>query len=314
MSEILVSIICNTYNHEKFARDALEGFIMQKTNFAYEILVHDDASTDSTADIIREYEAKYPELIKPIYQTENQYSKKVPITVAFQLPRVRGKYVAFCEGDDYWTDDRKLQKQVDALEAYPEVDICAHQAQRMSDGKMVGTFSRCQQDCIFSAEQVIVGGGGIVATASLMYRNTLIEQFKKIMALDYAWQIYGSLRGGMLYLADTMSVYRVAVSGSWTVRMRRDSEFRRNYSKRVEGMLQQLDIDTNGKYSAVIQEKIIRKRVADLLETGQYQQIYAKENRAGYKALPLKQKIKVSLYTVVPWLEKCWRNLKKKGS
>lgn len=112
----LVSIDCTTYNHENFIRDAIEGFLMQKTTFPVEILIHDDASTDKTASIVREYEEKYPHLIKPIYQTENQYSKRDGSIGRIQRGRARGKYVALCEGDDYWTDPLKLQKQVDFLE------------------------------------------------------------------------------------------------------------------------------------------------------------------------------------------------------
>ena len=122
----LLSIICITYNHKDFIRQALEGFVMQKTNFKFEVLIHDDASTDGTADIIREYEAKYPDIIKPIYQKENQFSKGVHILKTFIYPRVLGKYVALCEGDDYWTDPNKLQKQVDFLEAHPEYSGCFH--------------------------------------------------------------------------------------------------------------------------------------------------------------------------------------------
>ena len=118
-SDIKISIICNAFNHARYIRDTLDGFVMQKTDFKFEILIHDDASTDETADIIREYEAKYPDLIKPIYQKENQYSKDVWITDVFQLRRSKGKYIALCEGDDYWTDPDKLQKQYDALESHP---------------------------------------------------------------------------------------------------------------------------------------------------------------------------------------------------
>jgi len=106
----IVSICCITYNHEKYIRDAIEGFLMQKTLFPIEILIHGDASTDKTADIIKEYEVKYPDIIKPIYQTENQFSKGVSISATYQFPRARGKYIAICEGDDYWTDPHKLQK------------------------------------------------------------------------------------------------------------------------------------------------------------------------------------------------------------
>jgi len=123
--EIIVSICCATYNHQKYIRDAIEGFLMQKTTFPFEILIHDDASTDGTADIIREYEAKYPDIIKPIYQRENQYSKGIKISQVYQFPRAQGKYIALCEGDDYWIDPHKLQKQVDYLERNPNVSFVA---------------------------------------------------------------------------------------------------------------------------------------------------------------------------------------------
>ena len=114
-NNIMVSICCITYNQEKFIRQALDGFLMQKTNFKYEIIIHDDASTDNTANIILEYEKKYPDIIKPIYQTENQYSKgKKPTLITYKA--AQGKYIALCEGDDYWIDENKLQLQVDYME------------------------------------------------------------------------------------------------------------------------------------------------------------------------------------------------------
>lgn len=113
---IMVSIKCLVYNHEKFIRETLEGFIMQKTNFRFEAIVHDDASTDNTANIIREYAEKYPGIIKPIYEIENQYSKKDSSLSRIINEACTGKYIAMCEGDDYWTDPYKLQKQVDFLE------------------------------------------------------------------------------------------------------------------------------------------------------------------------------------------------------
>ena len=122
--DVLVSVICEVYNHEPYLRECLEGFVMQQTNFLYEILIHDDASTDGSVAIIREYEQKYPNLFKPIYQKENQYSKGVSIWRDIQIPRAQGKYIAICEGDDYWTDPLKLQKQVDILEADETLMAC----------------------------------------------------------------------------------------------------------------------------------------------------------------------------------------------
>lgn len=123
--EILVSVVCLAYNHEKYIRDTLEGFIMQKTSFDFEVIIHEDASTDKTADIIREYEAKHPAIIKPLYQKENIYSKGINC-LQFIYPKMKGKYIAFCEGDDYWTDPLKLQKQVDFLEAHPDYVYSCH--------------------------------------------------------------------------------------------------------------------------------------------------------------------------------------------
>ena len=120
-NSITVTICCLTYNHENFIRQCLDGFMIQKTNFHFEVLVHDDASTDKTQEIIREYVAIYPDIIKPILQEKNQYSKGIrTILASFCYPKAKGKYIALCEGDDYWIDPLKLQKQIDFLENHPE--------------------------------------------------------------------------------------------------------------------------------------------------------------------------------------------------
>lgn len=130
MNTPLVSICCVTYNHVQFIRKCLDGFLMQKTDFPIEILIHDDCSTDGTTEIIREYEAKYPELIFPLYEEENQYQQGKAAEIDFyNYRRARGKYIAYCEGDDYWTDPLKLQKQVDFMEANPEYSVCFHDFQ-----------------------------------------------------------------------------------------------------------------------------------------------------------------------------------------
>lgn len=112
----LVSICCTTYNHEKYIKECLDGILMQKTIYPFEIIIHDDASTDTTPQIISQYVKKYPTLIKPILQKENQYSKGIEICTQFVFPKAQGKYIAMCEGDDYWIDPLKIQKQIDILE------------------------------------------------------------------------------------------------------------------------------------------------------------------------------------------------------
>ena len=122
--EPLVSICTTTYCHEKYLNQTLQGFLNQETDFPFEILIHDDASPDGTEGIIREWASRYPEIILPLYETVNQYSQNIPINETFNFPRARGKYIALCEGDDYWTDPKKLQSQVDYLEGHPECTFC----------------------------------------------------------------------------------------------------------------------------------------------------------------------------------------------
>jgi glycosyltransferase involved in cell wall biosynthesis len=144
----LVTIICTSYNHENYIKECLDGFIMQQTNFSFEIIVHDDVSTDATIQIVKEYESKYPHLFNNIYQTENQFSKReVNIWGDIIIPKSKGKYIAICEGDDYWTDPYKLQKQVDFLEQNEDYVLTLHHRERLFNHNF--TFEKCNKDSIF---------------------------------------------------------------------------------------------------------------------------------------------------------------------
>ncbi|OIV41546.1 glycosyltransferase [Flavobacterium johnsoniae] len=119
----VVSILCDTFNHEGFIKETLEGFLKQETTFPFEIIVHDDASKDATPVIVKEYAERYPLIIKTVLQKENQYSQKINFWSDVTFPMAQGKYIALCEGDDYWIDELKLQKQVDFLESNPDYVI-----------------------------------------------------------------------------------------------------------------------------------------------------------------------------------------------
>ncbi len=254
-----VSVICLAYNHEAYIRDALEGFVMQQTDFPFEVLVHDDASTDGTADIIREYASRYPDIIRPVFQTVNQHSRGVCIAREFLFPLVRGRYVAMCEGDDYWTDPLKLSKQVATLEAHPELDICAHRAVKVRDGKPYGFQGPGGRTRVIPTEKVILRGGDFVATGSLLCRSEvylLDTPMRRELFLDYTLQIQGSLRGGMLYLSECMSVYRRGLPESWTGIYRWSNDT--SLYDRTERMLDALDEWTGGRFRAAVQG---RKRI-----------------------------------------------------
>ena len=173
----LVSIRCLVYNHEPYLRQCLDGFVMQKTNFPFEAIVHDDASTDGSAAIIREYAEKYPDIIKPIYETENQYSKRDgSLTRAMDAAMHPGsKYVASCEGDDYWTDPEKLQKQVDIMEANPEIGLVHSKANvyNQQSGNFLGELWGQPIDS-FEDELIL----NRPVTLTTCYRRDLLDRFR----------------------------------------------------------------------------------------------------------------------------------------
>ena len=312
MCEVAVSVICNTYNHGKYIAQTLDGFVMQKTSFPFEVLVHDDASTDDTADIIRKYEKKYPDIIKPIYQTVNQYSQKVKITPTYQFPRVKGRYIAYCEGDDFWTDPEKLQKQFDAMESHPEVDMCVHTTSKLyPDGKKV-VVTACDTETIIPTEDIILGGGLSINTCSLMYRKSMLDvnwRFYDFMGYDYTLKIRGSLRGGLLCLPDNMGTYRF-MSGpdSWTSRILKDNNKEIEHTKKRIQMLDYLDEDTDSKYADAICETKRKLEFNLLWYEDDYRSIKKPEFSDLYQKLSSKKKIMVKFGCVCPGLVKTFRH------
>ena len=221
----LVSIICTAFNHESFITQCLDGFIMQQTNFPFEIIVHDDASTDITQEIIKKYEQKYPNLFNNIYQTENQYTKKdINIWSDIMFPKAKGKYIALCEGDDYWTDPYKLQKQVDFLEANEEYVFCGHEVfikNTKWDEKIEDTFFSKAYNIItknnYSSEELIAIKYPF-HTSSFVFRNKLNWDdfnhiFKITISGDNTLIAILALYGKTKYFEDCMSVYRLNNSG-----------------------------------------------------------------------------------------------------
>lgn len=260
-SGIAVSVVCLTYNHEQYIRDALNSIISQKTNFSFEIIVHDDASTDGTAEIIKKYANAYPALVRPICEKENQWSKGKEVFLDRSMPYVRGKYIAFCEGDDYWIDEHKLQLQYDIMEAHPELDMCACRASVVlaNNGDEIDEIAPKQEDCILSAEEVIAGGGGYLATASLFARKCIFDtlmECEKILVVDYTHQIKGSLRGGIYYLNRKMATYRQWVENSWTTIYKNNRDRRKAHVQKEMAMLRELDRETGGAYHVVIEKTL----------------------------------------------------------
>lgn len=210
-----VCIYCMTYNHEKYLADALEGFVMQKTNFPFIAVVIDDFSTDGTADILRKYEAKYPDIIKAVYLQENYYSQRKSKRPFLEPYDSQAKYIAMCEGDDYWTDPYKLQKQVDFLEAHEDYGMVCSPSNIFN--QVLGTFKGvkgCKGEEMF--EKLFIGCSDLF-TATILVRKNIYDKFVKDtvnlslfnLNIDTALYYWFSLHSKIHYMDEPTAVYRV---------------------------------------------------------------------------------------------------------
>lgn len=271
----LVSICCATYNHEPFIAEAIEGFLMQRTSFPVEILIHDDASTDRTAAIVRSYEARHPGLIRTIYQSENQYSKNIHIA-HLNYARARGSYIALCEGDDAWTDPLKLEKQIALMRQHPECQLSFHCAPRIDYArnrlrKMIGVYGDANR--VITTEEVIVKKHGAIPTASCVAKIEAIRRFTEFACArpyltlgDIYLQIISSLNGGALYINDPMSLYRARTEGSWTWRAESDGAFLAKHARAVARSFVELDALTEHRFSKAFRQAT-RKRVNGVIRS-----------------------------------------------
>lgn len=264
--DIEVTVYCLVYNHEKYLRDALEGFVSQKTSFRYKVVVHDDASKDNSAAIIREYQSRYPDVIFPIIQIENQYSKGISPLYQYIAPIIEGKYVATCEGDDYWCDNNKLQKQYDYMESHKNCSACVHNT-LYYDVRTGNKYNRFPEDCsqILDKRIVFQGGGRAFHTSSLFMRREYVftpPELSVKYSGDYPRAVFLAIKGDIYYFKDVMSVYRMNVPGSWSMT---NSQIRQiDTLEAVISMLDNADRYSEYKYHTIIEE-IIREKRFDLL-------------------------------------------------
>ena len=218
----LVVIRCITYNHEAFLKDALDGFLMQKTDFPFVAVVHDDASTDGTVAILREYAERYPDIILPIFEEENQYSKRDgTITRVMNIAKLAtgAKYVAMCEGDDYWTYEYKLQKQVDFLETHPDYSLVFHNAKTLRMDGASGTLGQSiyHQDKSreYTAKEIYCQW--TIPTASALYRIEIdtdpIQYNTKFKVGDNVKFLTAAKHGKLYGIFEDWSVYRLHKGG-----------------------------------------------------------------------------------------------------
>lgn len=281
LENVQVSVRSMVYNHEKYLRRCLEGFVMQKTNFKFEVIVHDDASTDGSQDIIREFAQKYPEIIKPILETENQYSKHDGSIERIANGACRGKYIALCEGDDFWTDPYKLQKQFDALETHPECNICFSRVQAVEADGVTKLFTIPRKDCVFEPGVVTIGDlireelgrfRWCFHTSSFLVRSEFLKnlvEFRKASLPSFPYgdmplQISAMLDGKGYFLEDVTGCYR-RFSGGYNSSLKADPELKARLTRKINAGYLELDSLTEFKYHKIIQDWVDKNTYTRIL-------------------------------------------------
>lgn len=283
-----VRVECMTYNHANFIVDTLKGFVSQNTDFPFVCTIIDDASNDGEPRILNKYLNDCfnlnDESVVRKEQTDdysmvfaqhnnnkncffavyflkyNHFSiKKAKRPYLGVLNKI--KYIAICEGDDYWIDPYKLQKQYETLESHPEIDMCACCAKVVYNSKVVDKMSPTEIEGVLPIEDVIRGGGGYLSTNTLVFRSTILTDKNRassyrFLSLDYFLQIDGALRGGIYYLPEEMAVYRRLVKNSWTSNMGHDYKNAFYHKRRVLTTLVLFNHDTNNRYKNVIDDVI----------------------------------------------------------
>lgn len=213
---VRVSVCCITYKQEQYIKQAIDSFLMQKTTFPFEIIIGEDCGGDGTLEILDEYKNRYPNLIKVITSEKNVGANENLLRV---FDATKGKYIAICEGDDYWIDELKIQKQYDCLQSSPSANICFTAAKSLDQNGTLTNISKYNKN-FFNLSDVVRGGGGFMVTATIFFRVKIVdlipEWFSKAPIGDFYLQVIASIAGGALYLNGFMAVYRLNAESSWT--------------------------------------------------------------------------------------------------
>lgn len=303
MNDSVLTVLCTTYNQKDYIKNALDGILSQETTFPFDVVVHDDASTDGTSDIVRDY-AKIDNRIHAIIEDKNLYSQNKSYYYDDFLPSLRSKYLARCEGDDYWCDTRKLQMQIEHLEEHDDCVACVHNSLVVD----LNRHTRCKlsnhkgdRDLPISC---LVGNAVPFQTSSIVLRASLYSSYPAFLRSvpgigDYPLRVYLALCGRVHYFDRVMSVYRRGVSGSWTQLRTIDANDRIEDYTNIINMLQMADNYSDYLYHDIIYNAIKEQEYNILDSQAKYTELLTQpyRNIFLYKR-SLKHKIRILLSVI----------------
>lgn len=300
---VMVSVYCLAYNHERYIRKALDGFVMQKTDFTFEVLINDDASSDGTVRIIEEYADKYP-FIRFFHQKENLYGRGISIEKNIFYPNTRGRYIAYCEGDDYWTDPLKLQKQVDFMESHLECSMCCHAYLNIeaNSEKLINEIHTAEMSGYVKEDKLIQYSNPTQLATNMFRRDILLKMpdvYYNRGIGDYTMLLYCLTQGKIYYMTENMANHRISSDGSWTKRVYQNPEKRCVHNEKMIEFLNDYNKITEGNFNEPIQHRIEAFRMDSAIIKHQYNN---QKSNEGYRKLSIKRKAIVTIGLIFPKL------------
>ena len=280
-----VSVLCTTFNQQDYIEQCVDSLLAQKADFEYKVIIHDDCSTDATREILLGYAERYPEKVVLLLEQENCYSRGMDIDTICK-PYLFGTYVAVCEGDDWWLDESKLQRQYDYMQAHPECALCVHAGALWHEPihAFAGINAASETERDFGTEEILLGTGDLFVTNSMFYPSRLHGCPPAYLGWgfgDLPTCLYLSTCGTVHYMTQPMSVYRMAAKGSYNERQRflTDEQIdadEKRYLEKIKGF----DEVTERRYHAAIEKYLERYRFISAVKRGDWRR--AKREGAGY--------------------------------
>ena len=315
----MVSVFCTAYNHKPYIAQALDSFISQKTSFPFEVIVTDDASNDGTTEIISEYAEKYPDIIRFFHQDTNRFSKGINLYEEVMYPNARGKYVAYCEGDDYWCDENKLQQQVEFLDAHPDYSACVHNSfyRYCNSDKADELVIESVGDHDVPFTTVIKGMSHCFHTSSILGKAELLcnppdfqkVAFKEAGFTDYALSLWLCINGPIHFIDKPMSVYRVNSNPkSWKSGLDDNYSHKTRFVSGEIAMINTLLPHLSGENTVLAENERLKREYELLYLKGDAASMVKAPYNRLFKQEPLSFKIKTYIKVLFPSLHKKYRD------
>lgn len=314
----VLTVVVMTYNHRDYISKALDSILSQKVNIDFNILVHDDCSDDGTYEILLHYKHEYPNKFNIVRQKSRKFHIDGfnMMIYKYVVPLIKSKYVAYCDGDDYWCDDLKLQKQLDFMEHHHDYSLCFHNAYQLKRNGDMSSLWFIGDEADLNMSDFVNDKPGIrVATSSIFVKSESFKSFsnwrKSYPVEDVPLYMTAALDGKIHRLPDIMCVYRQFATGSWSSQNQKDSKKRLEHLTNLRNAVQLFDSETKNVFHNLVINQIESCDFRISLLKRDYKTIFLKKNKRFVKQLSKKDRLSLKLQYRFPCLYNLLHKKKK---